>query len=55
MKKHFAAKIYYNLACEQSLQRQVDKAFESLYLSLNNGWKDYGWMQQYTHLAPLRE
>ncbi len=55
MKKYFADKIYYNLACEQSLKGELDKAFESLELSLTNGWKDYDWMQQDTDLAPLRE
>ncbi len=55
MKKYFAAQIYYNLACEQSLKGDLDKAFESLELSLTNGWKDYDWMQQDTYLANLRE
>ncbi len=55
MKKCFADKIYYNLACEQSLKGDLDKAFESLEQSLTNGWKDYDWMQQDTDLAPLRE
>jgi Flp pilus assembly protein TadD len=55
MKKHFANLMYYNLACEQSLKGELDKAFESLELSLTNGWKDYDWMKQDTDLAPLRE
>ena len=55
MKKYFSDKMYYNLACAQSLKGELDKAFESLELSLTNGWKDYDWMQQDTDLAPLRE
>jgi hypothetical protein len=33
----------------------LDQAFESLELSLTNGWKDYDFMQQDTDLAKLRE
>ncbi|MBK8566587.1 MAG: tetratricopeptide repeat protein [Saprospiraceae bacterium] len=55
MKKYFSNLIYYNLACEQSLKGELDKAFESLELSLTNGWKDYDWMQKDTDLAPLQE
>ncbi len=55
MKKHFAKQFYYNLACEQSLKGELEHAFESLELSLTNGWKDYAWMQQDTDLAKMRE
>jgi tetratricopeptide (TPR) repeat protein/uncharacterized caspase-like protein len=55
IKKYFSDKVYYNLACEKSLKGELDKAFQSLELSLSNGWKDYNWMQQDTDLAPLRE
>ncbi len=54
MKKYFADKMYYSLACEQSLKGELDKAFEFLELSLTNGWKNYDWMQQDSDLAPLR-
>ncbi len=54
MKKYFANQMYYNLACNQSIKGELDKAFESLELSITNGWNDYHWMQQDPDLAPLR-
>ncbi len=46
---------YYALACLQSIQNQVDNAFETLEQAIVKGMNDYDWLQQTPDLAPLRE
>ena len=55
MLKYFPDIVYYNLACELSLQNQIDKAYDYFELSLQNGYKDFDWMHKDTDLALLRE
>ena len=46
--------LFYNNACLYSLANNLEKAIEQLEISINKGYKDYGWMQQDTDLDNIR-
>ena len=46
--------LFYNNADIYSLANNLEKAIEQLEISINKGYKDYGWMQQDTDLDNIR-